>query len=59
MIQILRKKYPYATFDLKCQSYCGPGSNKPFVAINEVFIDGSSLEELIENVEEHLRGNLC
>ncbi len=46
--------YPDAKYEVKCQSFCGPGSNEPFVAINEVFITASTIDELLLKVEKHL-----
>lgn len=59
LINSLIEKYPEATFDLKCQSYCGPGSVRPFVAINENFMDADNMEELIVKVDEFIRGEVC
>lgn len=59
LINILREKYPNATFDLKCQSFCGPGSLRPFLAVNERFIEADSIEELLEKTEALIRGELC
>ncbi len=59
LIDVLRKNYPDATFDVKCQSYCGPGSVRPFVSINENFIDAENIDELIYKIDEFIRGNLC
>ncbi len=52
LINILRDRYPNSTFDLKCQSYCGPGSIRPFVALNEQFIDANNIVELLIKVEK-------
>ncbi len=59
LIEVLRDKYPDATYDLKCQSFCGPGSLRPFVAINEVFIEAETIEALLEKIDQHIRGGLC
>lgn len=57
LIKVLLEKYPSATFDLKCQSFCGPGSIRPFVAINENFIVADTVEGLLENIENFLEDN--
>lgn len=59
IINVLKDKYPTATFDLKCQSFCGPGSIKPFVAINEHFIIGDDLDDLLIKIETFLENELC
>ncbi len=56
LINSLREKYPQATFDLKCQSYCGPGSIRPFVAINERFIDADDMDELLQKIDDAVGG---
>ncbi len=59
LIAILRTQYPDATFDLKCQSFCGPGSLKPFLAVNEVFIQADDIESLLYETERYIRSDLC
>ncbi len=59
LIGELRTQYPNATFDLKCQSFCGPGSIRPFLAVNERFIEADTIEELLEKTRELVRGELC
>ncbi len=53
----LRRIYPNASFEVRCQSYCGPGSINPFVAVNEVFISASNNQELLKKVCEHVEVN--
>ncbi len=45
---------PQATFDVKCQSNCGPGMYEPFVKYNNKFYIGDDNEEVIELLEEDL-----
>ncbi len=56
LVKKLIASYPDAKFDVKCQSYCGPGSKRPFVAVNEVFIEADSLDELLEKVKNEVEG---
>ncbi len=57
LVKELLKRYPEATFEVRCQSFCGPGSIEPFVAINEVFITAKTMELLIAKVEEYIEVN--
>lgn len=57
LVKTLLEKYPDATFEVRCQSYCGPGSIEPFVAINEVFISAPTMELLIEEVDKYIEVN--
>ncbi len=57
LIGKLRELFPTATFNLKCQSFCGPGSNEPFLAVNEVYIQAKNVEELLEKTLDYLRCN--
>ncbi|MFV0499312.1 MAG: DUF1450 domain-containing protein [Bacilli bacterium] len=59
IINDLRLKYPEAKFDVRCHSYCGPGSLKPFVAVNETFILGDDTQDLLKKVNEFIRGMEC
>jgi len=36
----------------ECQSYCGPGTKKHFVTIEDEIIEADTYEELIKNLEE-------
>lgn len=45
---------PNATFDVKCQSNCGPGMHEPFVKYDNKFYMGDDSLEVIEQLEEDL-----
>lgn len=45
---------PNATFDIKCQSNCGPGMHETFVLYNDKFYIGEDEEEVIEQLSEDL-----
>lgn len=53
--QRLKKAFPDAEIDIKCQSYCGPGSRQPFAMIGDDIIDAPSVELLIKEIETHLK----
>ncbi len=59
LVRKLLDKYPDASFDVKCQSYCGPGSKNPFVAVNEIFIEADTIETLLDKVEKEVERILC
>jgi len=40
-----------AIIDIKCHSFCGPGSKKPFVIVNERTVFANSEDEVIEKVQ--------
>ncbi len=57
LVNELLKLYPDASFEVRCQSFCGPGSLEPFIAVNEVFISAKSMDVLIEKVVEYIEVN--
>lgn len=54
LVQVLQEKYPEATFNVGCQNYCGPGSLKPFISINERFIDADNFDDLVSKTIEFI-----
>lgn len=52
--QKLRKAFPNVDIQIKCQSYCGPGSRTPFVMIGDDIIEASSIELLIKEIRQYL-----
>lgn len=50
----IQKAFPDAEVQIKCQSYCGPGSRKPFVMIDDEIIEAPSIDLLIEAIRQHL-----
>ncbi len=51
LVKELLARWPDAKFDVKCQSYCGPGSKQPFVSVNENFIEANDIASLVSKVE--------
>jgi len=50
----LKKEFPMATFTTKCLSFCGPGSQMPFVFINDALIYADSDDELITKIKDFI-----
>lgn len=50
----LAKAFPQAQIQMKCQSYCGPGSRQPFVMINDDIITAQTVDMLIKEIEKYL-----
>jgi len=42
---------PNAEIDIKCHSFCGPGSMKPFVIVNERTVFAETEDEVIEKIK--------
>jgi uncharacterized protein YuzB (UPF0349 family) len=48
----LKELDPNAEIDIKCHSFCGPGSMKPFVIVNERTVFATTEDEVIEKVRK-------
>lgn len=55
LVPRLQKEFPEATFEAECLSFCGPGSKKPFVAVNNELVYADSDDELVRKIDERLR----
>lgn len=53
--QKLKKAFPEMEVQIKCQSYCGPGSRMPFVMIDDEIIEAPSIEQLIEAIHQYVK----
>lgn len=54
LLPMLKEKYPDASYEDMCLSFCGPGSKGPIVSINGQLLFADTNEELMEAIEEHL-----
>lgn len=52
--QKLQKAFPELGVQIKCQSYCGPGSRTPFAMIGDDIIEAPSVELLIKEIRQYL-----
>lgn len=52
--QKLKKAFPHAEIQIKCQSYCGPGSRQPFVMIGDDIITAPTIDLLIKEIRQYL-----
>lgn len=50
----LTKAFPEAEIQIKCQSYCGPGSRKPFAMIEDEIIEATTIDLLIKEIKSYL-----
>lgn len=48
----LKKEFPHAEFQSGCVSFCGPGSQKPFVYVNDMLVYATNDDELIEQIHQ-------
>lgn len=46
----IKEKCPLAAIEIKCLSFCGPGSMRPFVVIDDEVIFTQTDEELLEEI---------
>ncbi|MGL4663008.1 MAG: DUF1450 domain-containing protein [Culicoidibacterales bacterium] len=53
--QKLKKEFPDAEIQIKCHSYCGPGSRKPFVMIDDEIFEAPTINELIAEIRTYLK----
>ena len=52
LVPRLKKEFPQATFENGCVSFCGPGSKRSFVYVNDLLVYAMSDDELIEKIKE-------
>jgi len=57
LVPKLQKEFPQAVFEAKCLSFCGPGSKKPFVYVNDTLVYADSDEALIEKIKQVIAEN--
>lgn len=50
----LGKAFPESELDIKCQSFCGPGGATAFAIIDEEYIYGNSIDQLIAQIKKSL-----
>ncbi len=50
LVPKLKELDPNAEIDIKCHSFCGPGSKKPFVIVNDRTVFAETEEEVIKKV---------
>lgn len=51
----LKKEFPEAEFVVQCLSFCGPGSKKPFVYVNDELIYAETDDELIQEIKDYIK----
>lgn len=56
--QRLQKAFPDAEIEMKCQSYCGPGSRVPFVMIDDEIIEAPTIDLLIEAIKKYVQNEM-
>lgn len=45
-----------ANIDIGCQGFCGPGSKKPFVIVNNIAVIHETEDEVIDEVRRIIKG---
>jgi uncharacterized protein YuzB (UPF0349 family) len=54
LVPRLKEIDPDAIIDIRCQSFCGPGSLKNFAIVNHKAIIADNEDELIEKIKKEL-----
>jgi len=55
LVPMLKKLDPQAKIKIGCQSYCGPGKEKPFVFVNDKAVSAKKEDKLIEKVKKRMK----
>lgn len=50
LIPKLQKQFPDAEFEVGCLSFCGPGSQQPFVFVDDELVYAKTDDELIDKL---------